>query len=216
MPQLVSVYDIENAEFYENVAQALLPEYVYITEKLEGSNWGLTAYRDGRTVVSTRRHAVEPIEGKEHDWARAAREADLFAKALLLVNDLGAQECVSFRGELIGSGVQGNYYELRGLHVYLFEIEVDGKAITAQQFLTLCTEYSLQTVPVLCAGEQTLASWLGNQTLPQASNGKSVINPGKAREGIVIRPFSVEQWNSQVGRLILKQRSPVFLAGSDF
>jgi len=41
------------------------------------------------------------------------------------------------------------------------------------------------------------------------------LNTAALREGIVIRPM-IEQRDERLGRVILKQRSPDYLANSDF
>ena len=49
-------------------------------------------------------------------------------------------------------------------------------------------------------------------SIKEASNGISLLAPGKLREGIVIVPEE-EGWSQRLGgRLILKQRSPNYLA----
>ena len=66
--------------------------------------------------------------------------------------------------------------------------------------------------PVLHDGP--LAAWLDGRSVKSASDGRSVIAPGVLREGIVIRP-AVERQVPEIGRLILKQRSPEYLARTD-
>lgn len=44
---------------------------------------------------------------------------------------------------------------------------------------------------------------------------RSTLNPEALREGIVIKPLT-ERRHPELGRLFLKQRSPEYLAESDF
>jgi hypothetical protein len=60
-----------------------------------------------------------------------------------------------------------------------------------------------------------LKDWLNGQSIAEASNGPSRITPTLLREGIVIRPMR-EMREEMIGRLIIKQRSPQYLATSDF
>jgi len=81
LPELVSVYDIEGAErFGEQVEQYLLEVPVMITEKLEGSHFAVSINGSGETSVSQRRFRIEPVEGAEHDWHKAARTSGLLDK----------------------------------------------------------------------------------------------------------------------------------------
>ena len=78
----------------------------------------------------------------------------------------------------------------------------------------MCEEHGQPTVPVLYHGI-VLAKWLGDRTLQDASNGTSVLRTEQIREGIVIKPLR-EMWDDELGgRLILKQRSPVYLEKTD-
>ena len=94
---------------------------------------------------------------------------------------------------------------------------MDGKYLGGRDFLTVCSEMKLQTVPVL-ASDVLLDDWLGGATLAEKSNGKTVVAESasdKLREGVVLRPME-EAKAPKIGRLILKQRSPEFLAKTDF
>ena len=66
------------------------------------------------------------------------------------------------------------------------------------------------SVPVLHVG--TLREWLDGKTIKEASNGESELHP-VLREGVVIRPLE-EQRDDKFGRIIIKQRSPEYLAKS--
>jgi hypothetical protein len=110
--------------------------------------------------------------------------------------------------------LQGNYYHLPNQQVKMFEIEVNGEPISAQAFLTLTSQFEIDTVPVL-AVDVTLREWLGGRNIAEMSDGTSVINPALGREGIVVRPMQ-EQRDLEFGRVIIKQRSPQYLAVSDY
>ena len=58
-----------------------------------------------------------------------------------------------------------------------------------------------------------LREYLNGKTIRYASNGKSVLADTK-REGIVIKPL-IEEFHPILHRLLIKQRSPEYLAGTD-
>ncbi|MEL6405657.1 MAG: RNA ligase (ATP) [Chloroflexota bacterium] len=213
LPKFVSKYDIEGAQNHVALAGSLMDERVYITEKLEGSHWSITYLREDDVVyVSQRNYRIEPNGKGEHVWHKLAREGNYEQIVRQIADELDAQ-AITLRGEAVGSGIQGDYYKLKEHRLYIFEIEVDGVPLPAGAFLTLAEQYALPIVPVL-AKDIILREWLDEQTLKLASDGRSKI-ADKAREGIVIKPM-VEQRDDAVGRVFLKQRSPAYLAKSDF
>lgn len=219
LPRMVSVYDIEGAERFGVLVERLLDEPVLITEKLEGSHFAASIFKDGEIAISQRRYKIEPIAAAEHDWHKAARVSGLRDKLPLLKAEIERQrgeevEVVTVRGELIGTGIQGNYYRLPGQQVKMFEIEVNGEPIDAHAFLALTKHFDIETVPVLSA-DVPLRAWLDDKSIAEMSNGETVINPKLAREGIVVRPMR-ELRDLTLGRILVKQRSPHYLANSDY
>lgn len=215
LPPLVSKYELENAQNFVAITDSLLDEPVLITEKLEGAHWSMAWYADGdRTVVSQRNFRIEPKDDGEHDWHKVARLGD-FAAKLRQIAAAWPEPCHTLvvRGEIIGAGIQSNYYKVKNHAVYLFEMEANGYPVDAEQFLELCQAYEMPTVPLL-AVNIPLRDWLAGQSLKTASDGLSAI-ANLPREGIVIRPMQ-ERRADGIGRVIIKQRSPDYLAKSEF
>ena len=213
LPSLVSKYDIEGAQNYKAVAESLMDEPVFITEKLEGSHWSITWFKEGdKIIVSQRNYRIEPNGSGEHVWHKMAREGNYPGILRTMAADLNAK-AVTIRGELVGIGICSDYYRLNTHKLYLFEIEVDGLPVAAAQFIAFTEQYNLPTVPIL-GYNITLRDWLAGQSIKQASDGRSKI-ADKAREGIVIKPL-VERREDNIGRVVLKQRSPQYLVNSDY
>lgn len=213
LPPGVEVYDIESADNFVEVAALLMDEPVFVTEKLEGSNWSATVLPDGATFVSQHRYRIEPVEGETHSFWKIAADQGLLDALGRLSSQFGGRQ-VTIRGEYVGPGVQKNIYQLKRNRVFLFDIEVGGVPLDAPKFLETSQALGLETVPVLAIGEN-LRAWLGGDDLRRKSNGESRLCPGVAREGIVIKP-QVERRHPKIGRLFLKQRSPEYLAASEF
>lgn len=218
MPEMVSTYDIEGAQNHPEVVQMLMQVPVYITEKMEGSNWWCSIDQLGNIMVGQRNYAIKPVEAGEHDWWKVFRvggyEQALRDMAHELSNMTGEPtlQRLTLRGEIIGPGVQGNYYKLKDHKVLLFEIERNGKPLKASRFVELTTEHDLEVVPTL-AYNVSLQSWLKGRSVVEASNGQSELIQRK-REGIVIKPVN-ERLDANLGRVFIKQRSPEYLAKSD-
>jgi RNA ligase (TIGR02306 family) len=216
LPPLVTVYDVENAQNFVDIVELLLDEPCAITEKLEGSHWSATLYADDSLVVCQRNYQIVPVEGGEHDWHRVIRTQGLGDTMRRMWADLSAQEpleALTLRGEMIGASIQGNIYGLKDREVRLFEMEINQQPVPSERFFALAAAYALPLVPIL-AQAVTLREWLAGRSLIEASNGTSAL-ANVLREGIVIKPLH-ERRDERIGRVFLKQRSPEYLAKSDW
>ena len=190
------------------IMELLMEIPVVVTEKLEGMNFGITRTVDGEIFVNQRNYSIQPIEGKTHDFWRVAEEKGLIELVKNMAMDCWPDSNVTFYGEYIGPASQGNIYNLKENVVKFFDIKVDETYIDSDIFNEYISE-DLR-VPVLFSGG-TLREFLGDKDITEASHGKSVLNNGTLREGIVIKPqreFRVDDF----GRVCLKQRCPVYLA----
>jgi len=207
-------YDIEGADRFPHILEMIMDRPVYITEKLEGTNFGISISTEDEKLVNQRNFIVEPIEGEgPHFFHEVVDREKLFDIVEQIRAKYYPKSWVTLRGELIGENVQSNYYGLKGRTVRFFELEVDGKPIDSGDFLGMAREYMFATVPVL-AKNVVLRDWLAGRTVQEASDGQSELIPGKLREGIVIKP-ATEDRIDEIGRLFLKQRSPKYLADTE-
>ncbi|MBI4703576.1 MAG: hypothetical protein HY744_20890 [Deltaproteobacteria bacterium] len=209
-------FDIESADRYVEVAELLMDQPAFITEKVEGSNLWVRAEPDGTTIVGQREHSVTPREGGEHTFHVIARRHKLAELAASLATGHGRPVVVY--GEALGPKIQGNIYKLANYSVRLFDIKVGPGFLAPAAFLDAVREGLGNTdlvVPVLQAPDgTTLRAWLGGRTIKEASNGRSLLLD-RMREGIVIKPLT-EGHHPAIGRLVVKQRSPQYLAKSEF
>ena len=149
----------------------------YETEKLDGSS--ATYYiNDGVFGVCSRN--LDLLETEDNSFWRAARELDLENKLLSLNGNYAVQ------GELIGEGIQGNPYKIKGQVVRFFNAYdiAAQKYFTYSDFCHLINELSLTSVPIL-NDNLTLPNTI-DELLKQAE-GKSALCDTAEREGVVIR-----------------------------
>jgi RNA ligase (TIGR02306 family) len=149
----------------------------YVTEKLDGSS-ATYYFKDGIFGVCSRN--LELLETEGNTFWKVARELMLEEKLGTLDNNICLQ------GELIGEGIQGNPYKIKGQTVKFFNaFNIDTQEyLGLGEFIALINGMDLETVPVLDT----------NFTLPETvedmlkvADDKSVLNFSFDREGIVIR-----------------------------
>jgi len=169
-----------------------------VTEKLDGSS--MTVYfKDGKFGVCSRNWALKETEGNSL-WKQARH----YNMESVLVN----KGNFAVQGELIGEGIQGNPYKLRGQDFYVYDIY----DISEQRYLSpaerkaFVERNGLKHVPVI-AHNAKLHDTLGIDTIEQIlkfAEGKSVLNAGTEREGLVFKHNGVVSFKAISNRFLLK------------
>lgn len=182
---------------------------------VHNSNFSACAYRDGELKVNQRNYSIRPKEGQEHSFWKTAEKQNLFKMAEDIRAIYDADFCALY-GEFLGPGIQKNIYGLKEHKILVFDIVVflENKKIflSWDLFSKHVSDMGIPCVPILEVGK--LREILGGKTIQEYSNGKSNLS-GTPREGIVIKPVEESYCETLGGRLILKQRSPVYLAKTD-
>jgi RNA ligase (TIGR02306 family) len=169
----------------------------YVTEKLDGSS--ATFYvKDGEFGVCSRN--LELLETEGNTFWKVARDLDLENK----MKSLGRN--ISVQGELLGEGVQGNRYGIKGHTVRFFTaFDIDNhQRIPFVEMVVMLTDIGLQYVPVLNPDFAFLLPETVENMLKYAE-GKSALNDRVEREGVVVR--------SMDGTISFKSISNKFLIG---
>lgn len=150
-----------------------------VTEKLDGSS--MTVYVMGDDVgVCSRNLNLRETSGNSL-WT-VARRNELMDKIQYTKRNLALQ------GELIGEGIQGNPYRIRGQEFYLFDIyDIDaGRYLRPKERQALAAALNILQVPGL--GIQTLDCDVAQ--LLMMAEGKSVLRADTEREGLVFKHLS--------------------------
>lgn len=157
------------------------PNFIWeVTEKLDGSS--MTVFVDGdREGVCSRNWALKETEGSSL-W-RVARREGLIEK----IRNTGRN--LALQGEIIGEGIQGNRYNVRGQEFHVFDIyDIDrGDYMTPFERRTFCDTHGITHVPVL-AKEMVIGEFV--QGLLTMAEGKSVLNDKAEREGLVFKCYT--------------------------
>ena len=141
------------------------------------------------------------IDTPDNTLWKLARELQIEEKLTALKTNYALQ------GEVIGEGVQGNKYKLKGQRVFFFSVfNIDAyQFLNYENFVAMIMDLGLVYAPILESNYQ-----LSNdiEELVNKAIGKSVLY-NVDREGIVIRP--VTERNDMNGRVSFKAINPEFL-----
>lgn len=154
------------------------PQFTWeITEKLNGSSMTVFVNGDQHGVCS-RNWNLRETEGNTL-W-RVARREGLIDK----IRNTGRN--LALQGEIIGEGIQGNNYAIKGQDFVVFDIyDIDiGDYMTPFERRVFCDTHKIRHVPVI-AKEMVIQEWV--QGLLTMAEGKSVLNPKAEREGLVFK-----------------------------
>jgi RNA ligase (TIGR02306 family) len=151
----------------------------YVTEKLDGSS--ATYYiKDGEFGVCSRN--LELLETEGNTFWKVARELNLEE------NMKATGKNISLQGELIGEGIQGNPYKIKGQTVRFFTgFNIDKyERIPFPELVVMLADMGLQSVPVL---NQEFGFVLPEtiEDMLKYAEAKSVLNNKTEREGVVVR-----------------------------
>lgn len=148
-----------------------------ITEKLDGSSMTVFVNGDNEGVCS-RNWALKETAGNSL-W-RVARSEQLIEK----IRNTGRN--LALQGEIIGEGIQGNRYNVRGQEFHLFDIyDIDrGEYMSPFERRTFCDTHGINHVPLIAVGMVIQDSVQG---LLSMAEGKSILNDKAEREGLVFK-----------------------------
>lgn len=150
----------------------------YITEKLDGSS--VTIYlKDNEFGVCSRN--INLLESNTNTFWTTVRKLDIEK----LLRDNGLNNIV-LQGELIGEGIQGNIYNLKGHDIRFFNVyDIEKRSYYSYiDFKNFIDKLGLRTVPIL---DDNKILKEDREELISSADGKSLLNNKVDREGIVMR-----------------------------
>lgn len=170
-----------------------------IEEKVDGSSMTV-GYRKGdfildkegqpipeEFVVCSRNLSLK-LDDEHNTFVRIAKESNIQDAMKAYGRNLGIS------GELIGEGVQGNKYDIKGHRWLVFNIfDVDtGKYVSAEERQLIIRDLvalgaTIEQVPVITAVGTKLLDGLSVDDFLEMAEGKSILNPKTEREGLVFK-----------------------------
>lgn len=170
----------------------------YVTEKLDGSS-ATYYFKDGEFGVCSRN--LELLETEGNTFWKVARELDLENK----MKSLGKNIC--FQGELIGEGIQGNPYKIKGQTVKFYTgFDIDKQVrIPFINFVVTLQDLSLDIVPFYEEYGFMLPETI--EDMLKYAEGKSALNSNTEREGVVVRSMDgTISFKAISNQFLLKER----------
>ncbi len=174
-PGFIPKTDEERVQNLSKEYAKLQTNTFYLTEKLDGSS-ATFYYNNGDFGVCSRN--LDLWESADNTFWKVARELDIENK----INSGN----FAIQGELVGEGIQGNPYKLRGQTVYFFNaFDIDKQQyFSFSEFRNFFTRLQLKTVPVV-SEEFKLPATI--KELLFLAEGTSLLHPSAEREGLIIR-----------------------------
>lgn len=177
--------EIRIQNFESDVGFSPAGERVYITEKLDGTSF--TCYfKDGVFGVCGRNWELS--ETDDNSLWRMAKMLNLKEKLTKHGKNIALQ------GELIGAGINGNLYGMQYHALYFFTgYDIDkGRRMFFDELEWLLFNLDLKMVPVIEKYGYTLPTDNLVDTMLKYAEGKSILNIGVDREGVVVRGLERE------------------------
>lgn len=169
-----------------------------ITEKLDGSS--MTVYfKDGKFGVCSRNWALKETEGNSL-WAQARRYN--------LEDVLIREGNFAVQGELIGEGIQGNPYKIKGQDFYVYDVFNinEQRYLSPAERIAFVERNGLKHVPVIAYGAEFYDT-LGIQSVEHIlkfAEAKSKLNDGFEREGLVFKHNGQVSFKAISNKFLLK------------
>jgi RNA ligase (TIGR02306 family) len=190
-PSVIPKTDQERIQNLADEWDEIKSKQYEVTEKVEGSS--MTAYLlKGEFGVCSRN--LNLLEDENNTLWKVAIAQNIEDKLRAIFGDNAA-----FQGELIGEGVQGNYYKIKGHKFLVYDIYdiVKGEYLSPESRSSLCEAHSIDHVPILWEVFSLNNSGDSLDSLIEISNGFSKINQQKKREGIVFKSTSSSNLSGQ-------------------
>ena len=209
-------YDVENVKSWPHVLRPGEP--VVVTEKLHGTLCVLGAHQpdaDGPPVDVASSKGMfrqglslklgEDVEENKHNvYVRMWRSYGAAVRAAWERYGSSPGGMFVF-GEIVGPKIQDLRYGLTQIDWRVFDARVAGRWLDWEEIAYLASEIGAETVPVIAEGVA-----YSDDLLAEHSDGRSVLDSGQMREGIVVRPVR-HRMDMNLGKVAVKSVSDDYL-----
>jgi hypothetical protein len=160
-----------------------------VTEKLDGQSATYFLVKDKKSLFGKQkytfgvcsRNLLLPIEDNSSYWTIAKQ----YKIREVLEMIIGDQQFVAIQGEILGEGIQGNKYKIKGYDFYAFNLIFPNKKIDSLMARDWLDIVGIKFVPIL---EEDFKLKCSVAEMVEYAKGKSTLLP-ILREGVVIRSY---------------------------
>ena len=174
-----------------------------VTEKIDGQSGTFFLQKIGRKKyefgVCSRNVRIGKPDGSSY-WSVAAK----YDIEKVLRSLIGDADRIVLQGEIIGPGIQKNKYERKEYEFYAFNLIYPDRKVNTFEMTETLAKYGIMSVPVVAA-DMVLKDTIAGMV--EFAKGKTVLIPGKKREGVVVRSYEKN--------ISFKVINPEFLLAND-
>jgi hypothetical protein len=201
-PSFISKTDEVRIQNKPNLCETLKGKRLVKTEKLDGQSatYFLKKNKRGKFefgVCSRNIHLLHKNNSSYWTIAEQLHIEDILRKLI------GDNDLIVLQGEIIGEGIQGNKYEIKGYDFYAYNLKYGNKRLGSEEASNILKTYNIKFVPIL---DNIFYIKDTVKEMVDDSKGKSVL-VNKLKEGHVIRSYD--------GDLSFKVINPDFLLKND-
>ena len=201
-PNFISKTDEVRIQNKPRLCETLKGKRLVKTEKLDGQSatYFLKRNKKGKLefgVCSRNIHLIHKDNSSYWTIAEQLHIEDILRKLI------GDNDLIVLQGEIIGEGIQGNKYEVKGYDFYAYNLKYGNNRVGSVRALKILEDYNIRFVPILDDNfyiKDTVKEMVDD------SKGKSIL-VNKLREGYVIRSYE--------GDTSFKVINPDFLLKND-
>lgn len=168
-----------------------------VTEKLDGSSMSVL-WIDGEFHVCSRNLSIK-LEDENNSMVKVARRYGLQEAMDKLARN------IQISGEIIGEGIQGNKYNIKGQDWYVFDVyDIDqGRHLTPKERWDLLGSHFANLGQVPHIGTSKIGADL--ESILKTAEGKSLLNTKTEREGLVFKAMDRDlSWKVISNKWLLK------------
>jgi hypothetical protein len=194
-PSFIRKTDEDRIQLFSNACEQWKGVLFEVTEKLDGQSGTYFVIPNPRKGIFRNKwlfgvcsRNFQLLKEDDSSYWTIAKQENIKEKLINYAKEWGCG--VIIQGEILGNKIQGNKYDLKGFHFFVFNVaqyyrgQTDCYNQTQQNYF--CDKLGLKTVPLL--GQSQLTDNIHD--VIETSKGKSVLND-IFREGIVMRSYKM-------------------------
>lgn len=176
---------IQNKTTMFNIEKDLGTEFI-VTEKIDGQSGTFFLEKIGRKYhfgVCSRNINITNDPNHGGSYWKVARQFDI---ENVLRKLIGNADKIVLQGEILGEGIQGNKYKVKGYDFYAFNLIYPNRKVPTDEMTEILTPFGIKSVKIV---EKNFKLKNSIAEMVEYAKGNSLLLPSQKREGVVIRNY---------------------------